>query len=80
MRTPQWRFVEWTRRGEKPVWELYDSTRDAQNDQNLADRPEHAQLLAALSARLRERFPVQDFRDPGATPPAKATRKQSKQD
>jgi iduronate 2-sulfatase len=72
MRTREWRFVEWTKSGEQPVFELYDSVADVQNDQNLAARPEHARLLATLSAQLRARFPMQTFREPGAAPPRKA--------
>jgi iduronate 2-sulfatase len=67
MRTKEWRFVEWTKPGEQPVHELYDSTRDAQNNENLATRPEHARLLATLSAQLRARFPVQAPSEPPAT-------------
>lgn len=70
MRTPQWRFVEWTKPGESPAFELYDSVRDHQNDQNLAGRAEHAALVKSLSAQLRARFPVQAFENPPATPGA----------
>jgi iduronate 2-sulfatase len=74
MRTAEWRFVEWTRPGQAPVRELYDSRTDLQNDENLAIRPEHAALLEELSARLRARFPVQTLADPsGATGPAPRT-------
>jgi iduronate 2-sulfatase len=76
MRTDKWRFVEWTKRGEQPVWELYDSVRDPQNDVNLAQRPENRELPAALSAQLRARFPVQDFRQPPAAPGNKSSKKQ----
>ena len=72
MRTREWRFIEWTKPGEQPVYELYDSVGDVQNDQNLATRPEHSRVLATLSAQLRARFPVQAFREPGAAPPRKA--------
>ena len=51
MRTDKWRFVEWTKAGEPPVWELYDSAGDPQNDLNLATRSENAELLASLSAQ-----------------------------
>jgi arylsulfatase A-like enzyme len=76
MRTDQWRFVEWTKADEPPVWELYDSVRDPQNDLNLATRPEHRELRSALSAQLRARFPVQDFRAPPAAPGRKSAKKQ----
>jgi iduronate 2-sulfatase len=76
MRTDEWRFVEWTKRGEQPVWELYDSVRDPQNDVNLAARPENRELLTALSTQLRERFPVQEFRPPPAAQGKKSPKKQ----
>jgi iduronate 2-sulfatase len=66
MRTDRWRFIEWTKPGQQPVRELYDMARDPQNDRNLADKPEHAKLLDSLSKRLRERFPVQEFKPPPA--------------
>lgn len=66
MRTDAWRFVEWTKPGQEPVRELYDMTRDPQNDVNIAGQPVHAKLLASLSRRLRERFPVQEFKPPPA--------------
>lgn len=75
MRTDQWRFVEWTKRGAPPVWELYDSIRDPQNDVNLAARPENRERLTALHTQLRERFPVQDFRPPPAASGKKSPNK-----
>lgn len=75
MRTSQWRFIEWTKAGEQPVFELYDSVRDVQNDQNLAGRPEHAALLAKLSGQLRAKYPVQPFKEP----PAAKTKAKKKQ-
>ena len=72
MRTDKWRFVRWTKPGEPPVWELYDSIGDPQNNVNLADRPENRELVASLSAQLLARFPVQDFRQPPAEPAKKA--------
>src|SRR5262245_2975365 len=64
MRTDEWRFVEWTKPGQQPVRELYDMTRDPQNDINIADKPEHAKLIGTLSSRLRQRFPVQQLPAP----------------
>jgi iduronate 2-sulfatase len=69
MRTDEWRFVEWTKVGREPVRELYDMTRDPHNDVNLAGSPQYAKLRESLSQRLRERFPVQEFKPP--PPPAK---------
>lgn len=64
MRTDRWRFIEWTKPGQQPVRELYDMARDPHNDVNLAGQLEHAALLDSLSKRLRERFPVQEFKPP----------------
>ena len=64
MRTDLWRYIEWTKPGEQPVRELYDMARDPQNDRNVAHRPEHAELVQALSQRLRQQFPVQEFKPP----------------
>jgi iduronate 2-sulfatase len=66
MRTDHWRFIEWTKPGQLPVRELYDMTRDPQNDLNLADQPEYVKVRDALSKRLREAFPVQEFKPPPA--------------
>jgi len=79
MRTEQWRYVEWTKSGAAIERELYDMQRDPQCDQNVAALPEHQSLLAALSQRLRRQFPVQEFREPPATPAA-GTKRKAKQD
>ncbi len=64
MRLDQWRFIEWTKPGEPHVRELYNMVHDPQNDLNVADKPNHARLVEEFSTRLRERFPVQDFKPP----------------
>lgn len=64
MRTDQWRMVEWTKGGEAPVRELYDMTNDPQNNENLSGQAAHAELIGQLSTQLRQRFPVQEFREP----------------
>ncbi len=46
---------------------------DPQNDLNVAGKPEHQQLLGIFSKRLREKFPVQEFKEP-AVPAKKAKR------
>ena len=69
MRLDKWRFVEWTKPGQQPVRELYNMVHDPQNDLNVADKPEHANLLTTFSDRLRQRFPVQAFEPP--PPPGK---------
>jgi iduronate 2-sulfatase len=66
MRTDKWRFVEWTKKGQEPIRELYDMTRDLECDVNLADDGKHDDQVAALSKQLRERFPVQEFKPPPA--------------
>ena len=38
---------------------------DPENDINIADKPEHAQVIESLSRQLREKFPMQKFKDPG---------------
>jgi len=50
LRTPRWRYTEWDegRLGR----ELYDHQADPQELTNLADRPDHAQTVAELSAQL----------------------------
>ncbi|MDZ4289622.1 MAG: sulfatase [Prosthecobacter sp.] len=64
MRLDKWRFVEWTKPGQQPVRELYNMVHDPQNNLNVADKPEHAKIIEVFSTRLRERFPVQEFREP----------------
>lgn len=65
MRTDKWRFVEWTKPGQEPVHELYNMVHDPGNNLNVADKPEHVKVIETLSKRLREKFPVQEFKDPG---------------
>lgn len=50
LRTPQWRYTEWDegRRGR----ELYDHDNDPAEQTNLADDPQHADLIAELSGQL----------------------------
>jgi len=67
MRTDKWRYVEWTKQGAETRRELYNMVNDPQNNQNVADKPEHAQMIESLSKRLREKFPVQDFIAPPST-------------
>lgn len=64
MRTERWRYTEWTKAGTETVRELYSTESDPQNNQNVAAKPEHEKVIEALSKRLRERFPVQDFKQP----------------
>ncbi|MFO1484400.1 MAG: sulfatase [Verrucomicrobiaceae bacterium] len=77
MRTDKWRYVEWTKPGAETQRELYNMVNDPQNNQNVADKPEHAQVIEALGKRLREKFPVQEFvPPPDAEKPKKGKKKQ----
>lgn len=58
MRTDRWRFVEWRKAGAPNVYELYDHRSDPQENENLAVKPEYAETVRQLSAKLRERFPA----------------------
>jgi iduronate 2-sulfatase len=53
IRTDKWRYTEWGARGA----ELYDQSADPNENTNLAAKPEHAKLVAELSARLHEVYP-----------------------
>lgn len=68
MRTDQWRYVEWTKTGSPTERELFNMVLDIQNDLNVADKPEHAKVIESLSRQLREKFPVQEFKEPPAMP------------
>jgi iduronate 2-sulfatase len=50
LRTPRWRYTEWDEGGRGR--ELYDHDTDSKELTNLADRPEHAETIAGLSAEL----------------------------
>ncbi len=48
------RYVEWRdKSGQVVARELYDHVLDPQENQNVADKPEHAKLLGELGAQLR---------------------------
>jgi iduronate 2-sulfatase len=68
MRTDQWRYVEWTKPGAPTERELFNMVHDPQNDLNVAAKPEHEKVLESLSRQMREKFPVQDIRDPAGGP------------
>ena len=76
MRTDKWRYVEWTKPGAPTERELFNIVHDLQNDLNVADKPEHVKVIESLSRQMREKFPVQEFKEPGAkTPKAGGKRK-----
>lgn len=53
MRTDRYRFVEWSGpKSKKVVRELYDEENDRLETVNIADHPEHAELVAKLAAQL----------------------------
>jgi arylsulfatase A-like enzyme len=55
MRTERYRYIEWKAKGgDQVVRELYDEQTDPQEMQNLANQPEHAQLVAKLSKQLAD--------------------------
>ena len=49
----------------------YDMMSDPQNDLNAAAKPEHAGVIESMGRQLRERFPVQEFKEPTVQPKAK---------
>ena len=69
MRTEKWRYVEWTKPGAPTERELFNIVHDLQNDLNVADKPEHEKVIESLSRQMREKFPVQEFKEPGAKTP-----------
>jgi len=58
MRTDRYRYVEWrTKQGELVATELYDHLTDPQENENIAGKPDHADLLQKLAAELAARKP-----------------------
>lgn len=55
LRTPRYRYTEWGEEGKEGT-ELYDHESDPHEMTNLANLPEHAQLIQQLSQRLRQRI------------------------
>lgn len=53
MRTERYRYVEWRKDKELVARELYDHANDAEENVNVVDRPEHAEVVAALAAQLK---------------------------
>lgn len=66
MRTARYRYVEWldARSGEVTARELYDHQTDSQENQNLAVRPEHAELMSQLNTRMWQTLPRPEFPHP----------------
>jgi len=78
MRTDKWRYIEWTKPGAETVRELYNMVQDPQNNQNVAAKPEHEKVIEALGKRLREKFPVQEFKAPPEAVKGKKGKKRKK--
>lgn len=56
MRTPRYRFTRWVQRNDHDkleAVELYDHETDPQENQNLAGRPEHKELIAQLTEQWK---------------------------
>jgi iduronate 2-sulfatase len=54
IRTDRYRYVEWTdKQGKIIARELYDHANDPQENENVADRPENAAVIADLSRQLK---------------------------
>ena len=59
MRTDCYRFTLWQDRrgsGETLAVELYDHRNDPEENDNLAEQPEHAALVKPLGAELEQRW------------------------
>lgn len=57
MRTPRWRFTQWTQKGRIVAVELYDHTNDPKENVNLAANPEFSSTVERLSKKLRNEWP-----------------------
>ncbi len=55
LRTPRYRYTEWGKNGSEGN-ELYDHQSDEAEMVNLAQKPEHAELVEKLSQQLRQRI------------------------
>lgn len=55
LRTDRYRLTEWRNRktGEAVAYELYDHQTDPEENQSLANQPEHAELVKQLAAQLK---------------------------
>lgn len=63
IRTERWRYTEWLEG--KAGRELYDHENDSDEVTNLADRPEHAALVAKLSTQLKPYEQLSEDKLPG---------------
>ncbi|MFO1062520.1 MAG: sulfatase-like hydrolase/transferase [Pirellulales bacterium] len=66
MRTDRFRYVEWldAENGQVVARELYDHMQDTDENENLAERPEHGELLKQLSSQLWTSLPRPVFPHP----------------
>jgi arylsulfatase A-like enzyme len=76
MRTDRYRYVEWLDAvsGDVVARELYDHADDPDENQNVADRPEHATVLARLNEQMWKALPRPAFPHPVVRTPASANR------
>ncbi len=72
MRTDRYRYVEWQLRGTTEIAEreLYDHANDPEENENIANRAEHAALLGTLHAQLWQTLPPPPKWSKPPTPPA----------
>jgi iduronate 2-sulfatase len=59
VRTERWRYIQWN--GGKQGQQLYDHERDPQERKNLADDPEHAEIVAELRELVRRNWPAESY-------------------
>lgn len=59
MRTDRYRFTKWIKPGETDSWELYDHTKDPDENNNLAALPTTKELCEQLSKQIDQQISVQ---------------------
>ncbi|HCN76172.1 MAG TPA: iduronate sulfatase [Verrucomicrobiales bacterium] len=77
MRTDRYRYIEWLELSSRKITaqELYDHESDPDENQNIATKAEHADLLASLSAQMWKTLPRPTFQwqEPASMASAAAT-------
>lgn len=79
MRTERYRYVEWldATTGEITTREVYNHETDAAENENVAARPEHAELLKQLNSQMWRSLPRPKLPFPFAQPSATTTAQES---